>query len=246
MWSQTGFPGVFVTLTYADENLPPGGSLVKVDAQRFMKRLRFAYQSDTGRFLRFYLVGEYGEQKGRPHYHVILFGVDPQWMTNHLPGIWGLGFVHVGTITEGSIAYVADYSLKVLKNASCSSDGKIPQFRLMSRRPGIGGSAWAGVADSLRGEGVADDLDVKGGPREVRVPSSIEGKSELLPLDRYTRLGVEKRLNMGGRSWDNFSRLLAHAYSRPFATPEELEKRRRGNAAQALLKKARRARKAKL
>ena len=34
---------VFLTLTYADEHLPPNGSLVVADLQKFIKRLRKHY-----------------------------------------------------------------------------------------------------------------------------------------------------------------------------------------------------------
>lgn len=60
----------FVTLTYRDEDLPENGSLRHRDFQLFMKRLR--KRADV----RFYMCGEYGEQKLRPHYHACLFGVD--------------------------------------------------------------------------------------------------------------------------------------------------------------------------
>jgi hypothetical protein len=62
----------FVTLTYDDEHLPPGGSLNYPDFQRFMKRLRKNSKSP----IRFYMGGEYGESTLRPHFHVCLFGYD--------------------------------------------------------------------------------------------------------------------------------------------------------------------------
>lgn len=60
----------FLTLTYDEKHLPEGGSLVPKHAQDFLKRLR----SKTNLKLRYYLVGEYGEDTERPHYHVALFG----------------------------------------------------------------------------------------------------------------------------------------------------------------------------
>lgn len=86
----------FVTVTYAPEHLPPGGTLVKDDHQRFMKRLRkslckkrdanaaspflTSLHADTGLRpvpqLRYYMAGEYGAKLQRPHYHFCLFGID--------------------------------------------------------------------------------------------------------------------------------------------------------------------------
>ena len=62
----------FVTLTYNDDNLPPDLSLDKRAFQLFMKRLRKRVKVP----IRFFACGEYGEKLQRPHYHVILFGID--------------------------------------------------------------------------------------------------------------------------------------------------------------------------
>ena len=77
----------FITLTYNDEHVPEGHTLVKRDFQLFMKRLRKKYGK-----VRYYQCGEYGsvyDQKGnkikdslgreiigRPHFHACLFGLD--------------------------------------------------------------------------------------------------------------------------------------------------------------------------
>ena len=63
---------IFLTLTYDDDHLPPNGSLVKSDLQKFFKRLR----KNSGKKMAYFACGEYGEQTARCHYHVILFGLD--------------------------------------------------------------------------------------------------------------------------------------------------------------------------
>lgn len=60
----------FITLTY--ENSPL--ILVKKDLQDFMKRLRINLDRSTGEKVRMFGAGEYGSLKGRPHFHVILYG----------------------------------------------------------------------------------------------------------------------------------------------------------------------------
>jgi hypothetical protein len=57
----------FVTLTYSDDNCPK--SLTYVDFQKFMRRLRKRLGST-----RFFVCGEYGDEKRRPHFHAGLFG----------------------------------------------------------------------------------------------------------------------------------------------------------------------------
>lgn len=112
----------FVTLTYNDYRLPPSndycdpstgeikpehGTLVKRDLQLFIKRLRRYFSNDR---IRFYACGEYGDKGDRPHYHLILFGLDsldesklvyfgtnkkgnPQWRSTEIEDIWSLDSV---------------------------------------------------------------------------------------------------------------------------------------------------------
>lgn len=92
----------FLTLTYNDENLPPGRSLDHRDVQLFNKRLLKALGSKRNstivsdivatsrtrrhgatphtpvKTFRFYMAGEYGAQFQRPHYHLCIFGLDFQ------------------------------------------------------------------------------------------------------------------------------------------------------------------------
>lgn len=119
----------FVTLTYNDDNLPDNGSLCKDDLQKFVKRLRKSLSSD-GRKIKYFASGEYGEKTHRPHYHLIVFGMEAcRCAKNQNPGemcgcvdrtevirAWGKGGVdRLGSVTYESIRYVADYVLKIGK-----------------------------------------------------------------------------------------------------------------------------------
>lgn len=97
----------FVTLTYSDEYLPLGGNLVKSHLQLFIKRLREAIREE-GRSIRYFACGEYGEKYGRPHYHVILFGVGTG-DKDIVCGVWPQGRVHMGSVTRDSCNYVSGY-----------------------------------------------------------------------------------------------------------------------------------------
>jgi hypothetical protein len=128
---------IFLTLTYSDDYLPVidgRPTLCKPDFQKFMKRLRIHFQRDPAfksnpLDLSYFMVGEYGESKGRPHYHAIIFGLSWDnlgtlvryptshgWVTssNLVSSLWTFGYNVVGTVTELSIDYVAGYSQKKL------------------------------------------------------------------------------------------------------------------------------------
>lgn len=143
---------VFITLTYDDEHLPENGSLVKRDVQLYLKRLRKRLGDNK---IRFFLCGEYGEKFLRPHYHLICFGID--WSNPIFRGkkfdskskgyyltkedIWQKGIVYLGTVNYQSIRYVASYVNKKYLGKSAKiykEKGVIPEFTLMSRKPGIG------------------------------------------------------------------------------------------------------------
>lgn len=112
---------VFVTLTYNDENIPPGMSLRHRDWQLFAKKLR----KKKGPF-KFYMCGEYGETFSRPHMHACIFGIDFEdkypWRKNAsdhqlyrsetLEKLWTYGDSEFGAVTFESAAYVARYVMK--------------------------------------------------------------------------------------------------------------------------------------
>lgn len=159
----------FITLTYGPDQLPPHGGLVKSDPQKFLKRLRKA-----GHKFRYYLCGEYGTQTLRPHYHAIMFGYRPDDLKLHKSGDshntytsakleahWGLGFVTVGDLTPETCAYTARYVTKKITGPPAETHyqrvhlgtGEIvnvlPEFAIMSRRPGIGYQYWEQYGESL-------------------------------------------------------------------------------------------------
>lgn len=140
----------YITLTYSPENLPEGGNLQVRDWQLFAKRLR----KQRGPF-RFMHCGEYGEEKGRPHYHALIFGInwdedklykkkndngDVIYTSKSLEETWGNGYCTVGDLTYETAAYVARYTLKKQTGfkASPKWDDRKAEYITMSRRPGIG------------------------------------------------------------------------------------------------------------
>lgn len=116
--------GCFLTLTYDNEHLPRGGTLVKKHFQDFMKRLRRGFPPKS---VRYFHCGEYGSLRRRPHYHAIVFGVDfPDkiffkekngnrlYISAKLEQLWPFGSSLIGSVTFESAAYVARYCVEKL------------------------------------------------------------------------------------------------------------------------------------
>lgn len=121
----------FITLTYDNEHLPPGEELSKRDLQLFIKRLR---KVNPG--IRYFAIGEYGTERGRPHYHAVIFNlIDLDLITKSWCDLSGnpIGHVVGDRATMGRIRYMVEYMALPQKE-----NGKTKAFRLMSRRPGIG------------------------------------------------------------------------------------------------------------
>ncbi|WNK12699.1 MAG: replication initiator protein [Microvirus sp.] len=177
----------FITLTYAPEFLPAGGTLVKEHFQLFMKRFRKAVSVP----LRYFHCGEYGEKLSRPHYHAIIFGYDfPDkapygkskagfvFTSATLSRLWGKGFVTVGSVTWESCAYTSRYVLKKKFGSEAPKHyrevdeatgeiiaDRIPEYNTMSRSEGIG-SKWF---DQYYTDLYPSDQVILGG-KQFRVP----------------------------------------------------------------------------
>lgn len=130
--------GVFVTLTYDNNNVPDDGSLKKREFSLWIKRLRKEIEPKK---IKYYGCGEYGEKGGRPHYHAIVFGLPLSVETEEIINkTWGQGFITLGTVTQDSCRYVSEYISKGMMAGTTIKqlqlDKKEPPFALMSH--GIG------------------------------------------------------------------------------------------------------------
>lgn len=175
---------VFTTLTYNEEFHPKDGSLCIDHYQKFLKKLRRRLEP---RKIRYFMVGEYGEQSQRPHYHAALFNV----YSSDLPALedsWGKGFVHCGTLTFDSAQYIAGYVVKKLTNVNDKKvvdflQGRYPEFARMSLKPGIGADGIIPIADALIGYLPEDD-----------VPRSLCHDGKSYPLGRYLRSKLREKM----------------------------------------------------
>ena len=131
----------FITLTYDKENNPK--ILLKEDLQKFIKRLRKDYK------VKYFACGEYGDRTLRPHFHIILFGVNfkedsriidyskkgyPLSISNTLGKYWKLGN---HTIQDCSFATMIYTALYAQKDAKLLPDGYTKEFNLFSKSLGI-------------------------------------------------------------------------------------------------------------
>lgn len=180
----------FLTLTYDEEHIPhdeKGNVCVsKADIQLFMKRLRKKYPKSN---IRYFIGSEYGAE-GRPHYHGIFYNIPDEAIQsmskNYIKGLptkvkgkvgyslcnrlisdlWHNGFVTIGEFNPARANYVAGYFV----NKPVVPDGYVPNFSLMSRKPGIGASYINQVSEKIR----YNDSNVVFG-----------ANSKLVPLPRY-------------------------------------------------------------
>lgn len=127
-----------VTLTYDSDNLPEYGNLTRGqdgDVAKFIKALKDKYSykyKENGKWYKKYTIdikyfnaAEYGEKKGRPHHHVIIFGYDfpdkvksfkkgrqQYYSSKLLDSLWKKGKADIGSVHEGTCKYVSQYVLK--------------------------------------------------------------------------------------------------------------------------------------
>jgi hypothetical protein len=223
---------MFITLTYAPENIPEYGTLKLEHWQKFMKRYRKMF---TGTEIRFFMCGEYGEnlehskneKLGHPHYHACIFGhsfTDKLLHSNRdgtklyksatLAKLWPFGFSTIGDVTFESAAYTARYVLKkqMGRNAlehyeyTDPSTGEIinlkPEFTTMSRRPGIG-KTWY---DKYKNDLTKDFITARG--VKMKPPKYYDSQLEIEDELAYEKIKEQRRTSaMKHEKPDKYRRL---------------------------------------
>lgn len=228
----------FVTLTYSPAFLPPYGSLVVSDFQKFMKRLR---KEITPRKVRFFHAGEYGEKLGRPHYHACLFGFDfddrvPFTMRGEhrvcrsqlLERLWPFGISEVGSLTFESAAYVARYVTKKVTGRAAEDHygvvdgvtGEVvqlqPEYATMSRRPGIGAEWYSRYGKEVY---PTDEVVMRG--RSMKPPRAYDVRLEKEDPTLFAKVKEKRLLERAARG-------LKDSTAKRLAVREEVTKSRVG------------------
>lgn len=216
----------YVTLTYNQENLPEDDSLKKKDLTDFWKRLRKKFK------IRYYACGEYGDEKERPHYHAIIFGLKLDDLTYYrttrdgfklynskvIDEIWTHGHCTIGAVTFESCAYVAryimkkqlgkgaeDHYLKIDKSTGEILSDRTPEYTVMSNRPGIGKKWFDKFKSDIYQAGTDGKVIIRGGTL-CQPPRYYEDKYELESKANEAQIKAIKilrRLKAMARELDN-------------------------------------------
>lgn len=175
----------FLTLTYRDEDCPTDGSLRKEDYQDFLRRWRYEFGP-----VRYLMVGEYGSQKLRPHFHALFFGVSPS--RTQLLAAWTHGAVDIGSCTMQSVSYVTGYLLKKrVGSLNTGPSSLTPEFLRASLKPGIGASA-LDMLEALHYEEFGARYLVE--HRDVMKAVRFGGR--IFPIGRYLTMKLRERLGL--------------------------------------------------
>lgn len=119
---------VFLTITYSNDNLPPGNKLVKRDLQNYIKRLRHLVPP-----FKYFACGEKGDRFGRPHFHLIMFGLS-EMHKEYMNIAWEKGFTYLGEVNVKSIQYVSKYlDKKALESAKNNIDGRSSDLSIKNK-----------------------------------------------------------------------------------------------------------------
>lgn len=209
----------FITLTYNNDHLPKNQNLNKKHFQDFMKRLRKTY----GAGIRFFHCGEYGDKKGRPHYHACIFGLEfkdkkiwkihkgqKYYTSESLEKLWPFGFSTIGDVTFQSAAYVARYITKKItgKNAFLHYNkidletGEIlreiqPEYTTMSRRPGIGKDWLTKYTNDVYNH---DFIIING--KKIKPPKYYDRQYEILNPEKFSKI-KRQRVKQGKNNLQN-------------------------------------------
>lgn len=138
--------GISLMLSYNDDNLPSDGCVNVRDIQLFIKRFR-KFFSDLK--ITYFAASEYGTENYRPHYHLLIFGIDCPFsnfgrikLSNLISkNIWKKGYCFVGELNIKTIKYTTKYVLKNIFRGKTRKDfingGLTPEFTLKSQGIGL-------------------------------------------------------------------------------------------------------------
>lgn len=207
----------FLTLTYAEDRR----SLEPLHLRAFLDRFR----KITDKKIRYYAVGEYGDTHGRPHYHVALFNHSHcthrrRWCDrpdckacNPIRQAWSedgitRGFILAQPMELGRAKYIAKYTIKKLTRFD---DPRLlphqhPEFaRMSNQNGGIGYGALEEVANTIRKFNLLTP--------EGDVPVTLRHGTQQMPIGRYLRQALRKKLGLDHRSPHVLTAEASYAHS---------------------------------
>nr|QJB20014.1 MAG: replication initiator protein [Microvirus sp.] len=221
----------FVTLTYDDTSLPYGSTLVPEHVRDWLKRIRKLYAPSK---IRYFVAGEYGKLKERPHYHAALFGIDALTAGGNdgrqgiVQETWKMGYTYVGELNSKSAGYICKYLTKnayqekdgvaISARKFCLKDGRYPEFVRMSLKPGIGRNAIKVVASTF------DPFHLKYLEENQDVPFTLRLGKRQYPLGRYLRSALRQELGYGKKASDEATQKFAIKMREMFQEAYDIQK----------------------
>lgn len=131
----------FATLTYNDGFVPvtENGNLTvrEKDIDNFIYNFNYNSKRLFNRKYKQYLVSEYGDTFGRPHYHSIIMGLDP-CKRNLISASWLRGHVMALPVLSGAIRYVLKYMDKQIFGEQAKEVFRDREIPFTKKSHGIG------------------------------------------------------------------------------------------------------------
>lgn len=194
----------FVTLTYKDEELP-----VTVDYELTLaKKPTLKWINNLPRTVgpfRYYIVGEYGDESGRPHYHMAVFP-EHDSQVRQITAQWSKGFTSAYPITPERAAYLAGYTTKKLTSHTDERLGRDqePEFRTSSKNPPLAHAFVSTLVSSYSQPAGQKIIEERGD-----IEKSWRYGSRIYPLPKYVIRKARARLGIPALHRD---RLIHNGY----------------------------------
>lgn len=214
---------LFATLTFVD---PAPLEVSPLEMAGFMRRLRVLYPGP----LRYFGVGEYGDENYRPHYHLAIFGMS-YLQPEYIFEAWkekkiSKGFISVAEFNAERAQYLAGYiSKKMTKHDDPRLGERHPEFARMSRNPGIGAPAVKTLASTLMTNGPSKAIANLGD-----VPHEIRSNQKKYPAGRYVREQLRQAIGWDKREPMAVKQMRVAQYQAEEVETREIRERRRDNS----------------
>ncbi|QCS37060.1 replication initiation protein [Tortoise microvirus 47] len=202
----------FVTLTYGRDESTASPDHIKAavltysDVQKFLKLLRFHKYP-----VRYFVVGEYGDLKGRAHWHIILYWQDRvpdvRLRKNIMFEHWPHGWSYWDDVNAGTVRYCCKYLVKVMGDENGQIFGPMP-----SKKPPLGDAYFRQLAQRYVDAGIAPQdpyysfPDVRRVPAGTRARTKYEFKAQAEPI----------RFMMGGKTLENFCGYVVEGWRKKY------------------------------
>lgn len=228
----------FVTLTIDDLHLKfkENASMATLDRselRKFFDRIRVNFKAKYGKTkpydVKFFATGEYGGIFGRPHYHILFFGLDFKLDQDLIKKCWKWGNVKIDPLLQGGIRYVVDYFTKEHVNGELAIkmyDTKGIERPFIMHSQGIGRGLYFENRDQIKKTG-----KIKIGSKTFPVPAYYRSL--------ITDYDSEQCYTQTDAQYHEKKRMLRRAKANGFEKLEEYEEFLHKNNERALLEKLR-------